>query len=139
VNNNQIGSRDVAVAALRVASTGTMDEEKKEIARISTSGIKAAAVNFGGEFPATVGKIIERTIVAARREGLISETHNEEGAVAGATHEAISQIMSKAMGLNIGGKISIARYGDHISVAILFGVGLLHLNDIVIGLGHRAI
>ena len=61
------------------------------------------------------------------------------GAVAGAAREAVSQIVNKAIGLNIGGKIAIARYGEHISVAIFFGIGLLHLNEMSIGLGHRVI
>jgi hypothetical protein len=77
--------------------------------------------------------------VAAKREGLIRETHSEEGAIAGAAREALSQIGMKAVGFNVGGKIGIARYKDHISVAIFFGFGLLHLDDVAIGLGHRAV
>ncbi len=57
--------------------------------------------------------------------------------MAGATREALSQIMNKAMGLNIGGKIGIARQDDHLSVAIFFGIGLLHLDEVAVGLGHR--
>ena len=100
---------------------------------------QAAAVNFGGEFWTSINKIIERAIVSARREGLIGETHLEEGAVAGAAREAISQIMQKGIGLNVGGKIGIARSGEHVGVALFFGVGLLHLNEVAVGLGHRAI
>jgi hypothetical protein len=86
-----------------------------------------------------VQKIVERAVVAAKREGVIKETHPEEGAVAGATREALSQIMPKALGLNVGGKIGIARWHDHLSVAIFFGIGLLHLDEVGIGLGHRAV
>jgi hypothetical protein len=43
-----------------------------------------------------------------------------------------AQIINKALGLNVGGKIGIARYNDHISVAIFFGIGLLHLNEVAI-------
>ena len=78
-------------------------------------------------------------MVAAKREGIITESHVEEGAVAGAAREAVSQIMNKAIRLNVGGKISIARHGDHISVAVFFGIGLLHLNEMAVGLGHRVI
>jgi len=49
------------------------------------------------------------------------------------------QIMPKALGLNVGGKVGIARGGTHIAVAIFFGIGLLHRNDIAIGLGHRVV
>ena len=82
-------------------------------------------------------KMIERAVVSAKHEGVIGETHAEEGAVAGAAHEALSQIAGKAAGLSVGGKIGIARFEDHISVAIFFTVGLLNLNEVAIGLGHR--
>ncbi|GAW31215.1 HutP protein [Carboxydocella sp. JDF658] len=108
---------------------------KNEFAKI---GIKTAAVDYGGEFVPSVAKIVERAVVAAKREGVIKDTHADEGAVAGATREALAQIMPKAVGLNVGGKIGIARYQDHISVAVFFGIGLLHLDEVAIGLGHRA-
>ena len=40
---------------------------------------------------------------------------------------------------NVGGKIGIARHEDHIAVALFVGIGLLHLNEVAMGLGHRAI
>ena len=87
----------------------------------------------------SAAKIVERAVVAAKREGVIKDSHSDEGAVAGAAREALAQIMPKALGLNVGGKIGIARHGDHISVAIFFGIGLLHLDEVAIGLGHRAV
>ena len=134
-----MGSKEIMAAAIRLAVTNTMDEERALGQSLREQGISAAAVNFGGEYISSVGNIIERTIIAARREGVISEAHNEEGAVAGAAHEAVIQIDSKALGLNIGGKIGIARHEDHICVAMYFGVGLVHLNEIAIGIGHRVI
>ena len=107
--------------------------------RFQQINVHAAAVDYGGEFISSVMKIVERSVVAAKREGVISDCHAEEGAVAGATREALSQIMPKAIGLNVGGKIGIARYNDHICVAVFFGIGLLHLNEIAIGLGHRVV
>ena len=61
------------------------------------------------------------------------------GAVAGAAHEAFTQILNKALGLNIGGKIGIARYHDQITVAMVMEVGLLHLNEVAVGMAHRAV
>lgn len=136
----EIGSKLVAVAAIKIALTLSRQEEvdmKKEL--MKSSGIKAVAVDYGGEFISSVGKVVERAVVAAKREGVIKDTHPDEGAVAGATREALTQIMPKALGLNIGGKIGIARYNDHISVAIFMGIGLLHLDEVAIGLGHRAV
>ena len=45
----------------------------------------------------------------------------------------------EAIGLNVGGKIGIARSGEHIVVAMFFGIGLLHLNEVAIALGHRVV
>ncbi|MGI5849830.1 MAG: HutP family protein [Christensenellales bacterium] len=133
------GSKDVAKAAIRLALTSSRDDEKTLKARYAIKGIQVAAVDFGGEFLTSVMRIVECSVVAAKREGVIGDTHHQEGAVAGAVREAISQITSKAIGLNVGGKIGIARYDEHIAVGIFFGIGLLHLNEVAIGLGHRVI
>ena len=133
------GSKEVAKAAIKLAMTGEREEEQYVKNKLASVGIKCAAIDFGGEFPATVTKIIERAVVASKREGVITDTHGEEGAVAGATHEAITQIINKSLGLNVGGKIGIAANDSHISVCVFFAVGLLNLNDVVIGLGHRGL
>lgn len=133
------GSRQVAKTALIMAISEDREKEKEYKARFAREGFKTAAVDYGGDFITSVNKIIERTVVAAKREGVIKDRHAEEGAVAGATREALSQVMTKAIGLNVGGKIGIARCHDHISVAVFFGVGLLHLDDVTVGIGHRAV
>ncbi|GAV22311.1 HutP family protein [Carboxydothermus pertinax] len=134
-----IGSKKAAKAALMMALTETREEEKELKSKLAQENIRAAAVDYGGDFISAVNKIVERAVVAAKREGVIKETHADEGAVAGATREAISQLMAKALGLNVGGKIGIARYQDHVAVAVFFGVGLLHLDEVGVGLGHRAV
>ncbi len=134
-----IGSREVAAAAIRLAVTLNMEEEEALKSEFLGLDIKVAATNFGGEFIPAINKIIERAVVAAKREGVITAAHCDEGAVAGAAREAISQIVNKAIGSNIGGKIAIARHEEHVSVAVFFGIGLLHLNEIAIGMGHRVI
>jgi hypothetical protein len=133
------GSKKIAAVAVQMALSETREEELEFKRRFLEIGIKTAGVDYGGEYISSVKKIVERAVVAAKREGIIKDTHADEGAVAGATREALSQIMPKAVGLNIGGKIGIARYSDHISVAVFFGIGLLHLDEVGIGLGHRAV
>ncbi|KJS02990.1 MAG: HutP [Peptococcaceae bacterium BRH_c4a] len=133
------GSRMVAKTALEMALTEDREQERELKASFAKEGIRTAAVDYGGDFISSVNKITERSVVAAKREGVIKDIHAEEGAVAGAAREALSQIISKALGLNIGGKIGIARHKDHISVAVFFGVGLLHLDEVAVGLGHRAV
>ncbi|MGI5921421.1 MAG: HutP family protein [Syntrophomonadaceae bacterium] len=135
-----IGSKVVATSAIKMALSASRQEEtalKKEL--LEQLNVKAVAIDYGGEFISSVGKIVERAVVAAKREGVVRETHPEEGAVAGAAREAIAQIMPKALGLNVGGKIGVARHNDHVSVAIFMGIGLLHLDEVAIGLGHRAV
>lgn len=133
------GSKDVAKAAIRLALTSSRDDERILKNKYAEKGVYVAAVDFGGEFITSVMRIVECCVVAAKREKIIGETHHEEGAVAGAVREAISQITSKAIGLNVGGKIGIARFGEHVAVGVFFGIGLLHLNEVAIGLGHRVI
>ena len=132
-------SREIAKAAILMALSASREDEKRLQKEYEGMGIHTAAVDYGGEFISSVMKIIERAVVAAKREKIIGNTHHEEGAMAGATREAVSQISMKAMGLNVGGKIGMARCGEHISVCAYFGIGLLHLNEVAIGLGHRTI
>lgn len=139
-NPNISGSRTVSRAALLMCLTRSREEEKALKAALLSEEVHAAAVDYGGDFITSVMKIVERAVVAAKREGVISAAeYREEGAVAGATREALSQVNNKALGLNVGGKIGVARAGNNIAVAIFFGIGLLHLNEVAVGLGHRAI
>ena len=133
------GSRKVARVAIEMALTESREQEKEYKQIFAREGVRTAAVDYGGEFITAVNKIIERAVVAAKREGVIKETHADEGAVAGAARDALSQVMPKAIGFNVGGKIGVARKDDHISVAVFFGVGLIHLDEVAIGLGHRAV
>ncbi|MCF8011010.1 MAG: HutP family protein [Clostridiales bacterium] len=134
-----LGSKDVARAAVEMAISDSREQEKELRKYYVEKEIKTAAVDYGGDFVTSMNKITERAVVAAKREGVIKEVHADEGAVLGATREALSQIMNKAVGLNVGGKIGIACYKDHISVAAFFGLGLSYLDDVAIGIGHRAV
>lgn len=133
------GSKKIARTALRMAISETREDEAKEKKLNAAMGIKSCAVDFGGDYLSSINKIVEHAIVAGKREGIIRETHSEEGAIAGATREALSQIQNKAIGLSVGGKLGIARYNDHLSVAVFLGVGLLHLDEVAVGLAHRTI
>lgn len=137
--NNQIDSIVVARAALQLSMSPSREAERKLKENYLSEGIKSTAVDYGGEFLASLQKVIERAVVAAKREHLVDQTILGEGAVAGAAREALSQVMPKALGLNVGGKVGIARKDEHIVVAIFFAIGLLHLNEVCIGLGHRVI
>ena len=139
-SNNITGSRTVSRAAMMMCLTRTREEEKQLKEELLSQDIRAAAVDYGGEFITSIMRIIERAVVAAKREGVIATgEYREEGAVAGATREALAQLNAKAIGLNVGGKIGIARAGSNIAVAVFFGIGLLHLNEVAVGMGHRAI
>lgn len=131
-------SVNVSKAALKMAISDR-EEENKLKKEFKKEDILTAAVDFGGEFNKSIKKMIENIVIAAKREGLIEETHVHQGAVAGAAHDAITQISSSANGLNIGGKMAVARSGEHIVVAVFFGVGMLNLNEVTVGLSHRTI
>ena len=135
----EIASVDVGRAALAMAISQDRQDEQDLRSRLSSRGILATAVDFGGEYLTTVKKIIERAVVAAQRQGLVNANHIGEGAVAGATHAALEQITPKAVGLNVGGKIGVARHGEHLCVAVYCGVGVLNLNEVAVGLAHRSL
>jgi len=132
-------SVDVARAAIRLAVTPSRESEEKYIASLAEAGVKAVAVDIGGDVTGSIHVVIERAIIASRKSGLTKENHVQDGAIAGAAREAVAQIAEKAIGLNGGGKIAVARCGEHLSVCVFMSIGLLYLNDVVIGLGHRSV
>ncbi|MGM9519449.1 MAG: HutP family protein [Phascolarctobacterium sp.] len=138
-NKATYSSIEIGRAALHIALTANRAEEMRVKERLAKQGIKSTAVDFGGEFIPSIVKIIERAVVAAQRQGLVTETHVGAGAVAGAAHEALEQVKTKAVGFNVGGKIGIARCGEHLCVAIYMGVGVLNLNEMCVGLAHRSL
>ena len=131
-------SIDISKEAIRMAIS-SREEERKYEKNLRDKGIKVVAVDIGGNLNESIIKIIERALVASKRSGIIRGTHVEDGAIAGATRDAISQVSGRANNLNVGGKIGIARGGEHICVSIFLSIGLLHLNEVVIGLGHRSL
>ena len=135
---NNKNSTEVAKIATRMAITNREEEAnlKNEYSKI---GAKVTAVNIGGNINDSIHKILESALVASKRNGLIREEHLHEGAVIGATRDALMQISNRANGQNVGGKIGIARKGEHISVCIFLSIGLLHLDEVVIGIGHRSL
>ncbi|WP_333860008.1 HutP family protein [Clostridium sp.] len=134
-----IESTDVAKASIEM-SISSRENEKQLEKFFEDKGILTAAVDIGGNINNSIPKIIERALVSSKKRGLIRENyHVHDGAIAGATREALFQIIQKANELNVGGKIGIARSKEHISVCIFMSIGLLHLNEVVIGLGHRSI
>ncbi len=134
VNN----SLEVAKYATRMAISSREEEDELKI-EFKKKGILVTAVNIGGNINDSTSKILERALVAAKRNGVIREEHLHEGGVIGATRDALMQVWNKASGQNVGGKVGIARKGQHLSICIFLSVGLLHLDEVVIGIGHRAV
>lgn len=130
-------SADVARAAIRMALSENRSDENELREKLAKSGIRAVAVNFGGKFLDIIPKIYESAIVAAQRQHVISDTHVGDGSVVGAMESAIEQIKLMAMGMNVGGKIGIARWKEHLCVAVFVEVGVLHFNEVTLGMAHR--
>lgn len=139
MEKSKFTSVDVGRAALKIAVTASREEENEIKQELANKSIKATAVDFGGEFVNSIVKIIERAVVAAQRQEIVPENHIGAGAVAGAASAALEQVKIKAIGFNVGGKIGIARYGEHLCVAIYMSVGVLNLNELCVGLAHRSI
>jgi hypothetical protein len=133
-----IDSTDVAKISVKLA-IASREEEESLTSEFKARGILTVAVDIGGNINNSIPKIIERALVSSKRTGVIHDCHVHDGAVAGACRDALMQIAARANGLNVGGKIGIARYGEHLSVCIFMSIGLLHLNEVVIGIGHRSI
>lgn len=93
-------------------------------------------VSFGKNWPT---KIYESAIVAAQRQHVISDTHVGDGSVLGAVESAIEQIKLKSLGMNVGGKIGVARWHEHLCVAVYVGVGVLRFNEVAVGMAHRVL
>ena len=72
------GSRDVARAAIEMSMSRSREQELLSKKTLALESILTAAADFGGEFVPSIIKIVERAVVAARREGLIGESHLEE-------------------------------------------------------------
>lgn len=131
-------STKVAKVATRMAISSREEEDILKL-EYKKSDYLVTAVNIGGNINESIHKILERALVASKRNNLIREEHIHEGAIIGATRDALMQVQNRASGQNVGGKIGIARKGEHISVCIFLSIGLLHLDEVVIGIGHRAI
>ena len=132
-------SADVARAAIRMALSENRSDENELREKLAKSGIRAVAVNFGSKFLDIIPKIYESAIVAAQRQHVISDTHVGDGSVVGAMESAIEQIKLMAMGMNVGGKIGIARWKEHLCVAVFVEVGVLHFNEVTLGMAHRVL
>ena len=132
-------SLDIGRVALQLAISQNRQEEQLLRQQFLDRQIRSVAVDFGGEFIQSIVKIVERAVVAAQRQGIVTSTHVGAGAVAGAAHEALEQVKVKAIGFNVGGKIGIARFDEHLCVAIFMGVGVLNLNELCVGLAHRSL
>ncbi len=134
-----IDSKNVSRAAIKMAISEDRSLERSLKMALQEQGMKVVAVDVGGDYFKIQSKIVEQALVASKREGLIDESHHENGAVVGAVRDALSQVMTKASGMNVGGKIGLARGNDHLSVAVFFSIGLLHLDEIALGVAHRTI
>ena len=131
-------SVDICKIALKMAIS-SREEEKEMIKKYKEKGIKVAGVDVGGAMPGSRFKFIESALLAAKRNKLIQDEHTHDGAVIGAVREAMSQIETNINGLSVGGKIGIARYEEHLGVAIFLSVGILQFNEVITSVAHRSI
>ena len=131
-------SVDICRIALKM-SISSREEEKELVKAYKEKNVKVAAVDVGGSMPNSRFKFIESALIAAKRNNIIQDEHVHDGAVIGAVREAMSQIETNINGLSVGGKIGIARQGEHLAVAIFLSVGILQFNEVITAVAHRSI
>ena len=66
------GSKEVAKAAISIAMTNSREEEKLMKEEFHQLEIRAAAVDYGGEAILAMKTMVERALVAAKRELLLT-------------------------------------------------------------------
>jgi hypothetical protein len=131
-------SYKISEIAIKTVLT-TREEEVELKEKYKKDGVLIAAVNIGGKMPNITIKIIENSLVAAIKNGLVEDNRSHNGIIVGAVKDALSQVSGKTNGFNVGGKISIVRINEDISVAVLLNIGILHLNEVAIATSHRII
>ncbi|MBT9154618.1 MAG: hypothetical protein DDT39_01297 [Firmicutes bacterium] len=139
ISISTIKSIDVARAALAISLTQNKSEETSAKMGFRRSGITATAFSISGDFIPSIQQWIASALEISKTDGIICGSFADSGAVVGATREALAQVMPKAVGLNIAGKIGIAYCNENLAVAVLIGIGLMDLSDVAVGLGHRAV
>lgn len=77
----QRGSRGAVCAAIMRAMSASRQKEAAMKASMAEAGVHTAVADDGGEFMPSVMRSVERAAACAKREGLIGDTHHEEGAV----------------------------------------------------------
>lgn len=141
VNEKEYNFRSVDVArfATNLVSTSSREKEMEYRKYLATFSVQSVAVDFGGKFERVVPQIIENVAVAAQRCGLIEDEHVSIGDIVGATHQVIMELTTRATGLNVGGKVAVARHKEHLCVALFAEIGLIHLNEVFINIAHRSV
>ena len=125
-----------AAAAVQMALTPTREEEYN-LKKLAVEGIRATAVDYGGEQAALFKKWWKGR---NRRppERVVQNEFHAEGSVAGATRMPWLRLCQRPSV-----QISAARSASPATVNTwpwaFFTIGLLYLDEVAIGLGHRAI
>ena len=101
-NIEKYGSKEIAVAAIKIALTSDRREEKLLQQEMSKYGISTAAADYGGEFINSVMKIVERAVVSSKEKELSAISHQE---LSWCNTRSPFPNNVKAIGLNVGVKL----------------------------------
>lgn len=98
MTDSKLTSIEIGRAALKIAVTGSRSEEQRIKQELAEQGIRSTAVDFGGEFIPSIVKIVERAVVAAQRQGLVSDTHVGAGiSPTPLSHSEVVEAMDKSI------------------------------------------
>ena len=76
----EYGSKDISARQSKWRFRTGARRKKKLQDGYRKIGIYTAAADYGGDFINSVTKIVERAVVSAKREGVIGDSHLEQGA-----------------------------------------------------------
>ena len=135
----KLTSIEIGRAALRIAVTENRTEEQRIKEQLAAKGIRSTAVDFGGEFMPSVVKNCGARRCCGAASGHCYGNPCWRGRCCRSCPRCFGAACDEGGRLNVGGKIGIARSGEHLCVAIYMAVGVLNLDELCVALGHRSL
>jgi hypothetical protein len=106
-----LGSREIAAPPLKMRMSRSREERTQLKTQLAGKDILQPR-GLRGEFVPSIVRIYRRIVIAANAEALSTKGNLEEGGRGGRAREALTQVTTKALGMNVGGKNRRSRAYD---------------------------
>ena len=114
----EVGSREVCKAAIQIALTDSREEEIEMKAKIRKTVFFPLQSISAVISAVRYRKCLKERLLRQNVKMLYLQPMRKKVRLPVRQYEAIQQIVDKCVGLNLGGKIGIARHGSHIGVCV---------------------